>query len=885
MDTGAAKSAPSLFATYLEIPTRLPQWVWWVLRLATIGFTFGMAALLVIDAPKGLDLFWKLVIPLLPLTFALIPGFWRQVCPMALANQLPRVFGFSRQRTLPMALKVSAYLISVLLFFGAVLLRPLVFNLQAPALLVLILGSLVLAFIGGVVFKGRSGWCGTFCPLAPIQKAYGHSPPVLVKNGYCPTCVGCQKNCYDFNPRAALHTDLADADSWYSGHREFFVAALPGLILGFFTAPSPTLNGAVAYFTHMGLYITLALGLFMALTRIVRISRYRSALGFAMAAFLLFYWFASPVLAGGIAEFSGLAIPGAAGYVFFAAAGLVAAKIVLNGLRDERAFARLTAPAEPQVGVDLPTLRAAGAPQATADVVLDNGSGRSFAALPGRTLLEGLESAGVKIDYGCRMGMCGADPITIVDGHDCLSEPGSTELETLDRLGLRGRARMACVCKAQRGGVTIDTKLDPRTLPEPVPDEPLVDMALSTGVKRVVIIGNGAAGVAAADEVRRLSPSCTIELVAREPELFYNRMAIARLLYGRSAMAGLYLQTPDWQDKKNISVWLNTSVTSIDPQPRSVQLGTGESLPYDKLVLAQGSRAAAPDVPGADLPGCFVLREARDAINIRAYRQSHSCRTAVVVGGGVLGIEAADAMRQLGLEVTILQRSSRLMNRQLDDRGSSILTRYLQGLGVHVITGVEVVRCEGGDRLTGITLTDGQVIEADIMVACAGIIPNIQIAANAGLATNHGIIVDRAMRTSDPDILAIGDVAELPGAAGGLWAVSSTQGRLAAATLFGKAMDYDEPNTMVSLKVEGIDIRGYGHIAPQSETEEILVDPTNDDDTHRAIVTDGQRLIGAIFVGPPGTGNPVTELVERRHDISDLLIELRSGNWTSIGGQ
>ncbi|MEO5808002.1 2Fe-2S iron-sulfur cluster-binding protein, partial [Devosia sp.] len=410
IDAAPTKAAPSRFASYLEIPTRLPQWFWWTLRIATLLFTFGMVALLAVDSKRGLDLFWKLVIPLLPLMFAFIPGFWRQVCPMALLNQLPRTFGFAGKRTLPMRFKIAAYLISALLFFGAVLLRPLVFNLQAPALMVLILGSLGLAFLGGIAFKGRSGWCGTFCPLAPIQKAYGHSPPVLVKNGYCPTCVGCQKNCYDFNPRAALHSDLADADTWYSGHREFFVAALPGLILGFFTAPNPTLDGALGYFEHMALCIGLAMGLFMAITRILPISRYKSALAFSMAALLLFYWFASPTLAGGIAEFSGLPVPAFAGYAFLALAGIVAARIAYSGLAEERAFARLNAPAEPRVAVDLPALREAGAPQPAADIVLDRGTGQAFAAQPNRSLLEGLESAGIKIDYGCRMGMCGADP-------------------------------------------------------------------------------------------------------------------------------------------------------------------------------------------------------------------------------------------------------------------------------------------------------------------------------------------------------------------------------------------------------------------------------------------------------------------------------------------
>ncbi|MEO5806709.1 FAD-dependent oxidoreductase, partial [Devosia sp.] len=558
------------------------------------------------------------------------------------------------------------------------------------------------------------------------------------------------------------------------------------------------------------------------------------------------------------------------------------ARIAYSGLAEERAFARLNAPAEPRVAVDLPALREAGAPQPAADIVLDRGTGQGFAAHPNRSLLEGLESAGIKIDYGCRMGMCGADPVAVIDGQEHLSEPSATELDTLNRLGLNGRARMACVCKATRGGVTIDTKLDPHSLPVPVPEIPAVDMAVATGINRVVIIGNGAAGAAAADEIRRLSPTCAIDMVAREPELFYNRMAIGRVLYGRSAMAGLFLQGHDWAEKKSVTLWLNTSATAIDTAKQEVHLGTGETLPYDRLVLAQGSRAASANVPGDDLDGCFVLREASDAITIRAFRQSHACRTAIVVGGGVLGIEAADALRQLGLSVTILQRSSRLMNRQLDERGGEILTHYLEGLGVTVIPHAELNRCMGDTRLTGVELKDGTTLDADIMVTCAGIQPNIEIAQAAGLATRRGVLVDQSMRTSDPHIFAVGDVAELPGAIGGLWAVSAAQGRIAAAALFGHDTAYTEPNTLVSLKMDGIDVKGFGLIAPQSADHAILLDPDNGHDQYRAIIADQTRLLGAIFVGPPGTGSPVADLIERKDDLGPLLAELREGNWSSL---
>ncbi len=877
-----ARVEATVFAPYTRIPVRVPPAVWWVLRIATMLVTLATVVLLVAAPRTGLDLFWKVLVPVLPMVFVVAPGLWRQVCPMALANQIPRMGGFGRDYTLPAQMKSAAFLVSALTFFAAVVMRRVVFNENALALAVLIVTALALPFLGGLVFKGRSGWCGTLCPLAPIQKAYGQAPLAMVRNGYCPSCVGCQKNCYDFNPRAAMQTDLADPDEWYAGHRALFAAALPGLIFGFFTAADPSVSGLGRYFLYMATSIALSLGGFMALAGLVRVSRYKVTLAFSVAAFVLFYWFASPLLAGGITEFTGLPFAGYTAYAFFAVALVVGAMMAREGLRIERRYAEANLPSAQKVGVDVARLRAAVGSAHVAESVMDRATGLSFPALADRSLLEGLESAGVKIDYGCRMGMCGADPIAIVDGEARLSEPTAAERETLERLGLAGRARMACVCRALGGGVTIDSRLDPRTLPEPVPALPAVDLGTKTGVRRVVIVGNGAAGMTAADEVRKLSPSCSIAVVARERDGFYNRMAIARLLYGRTTAGGIMLQSPDWTDKKNVSLWLNTIVTAIDRGARKVTLGTGETLDYDKLILAQGSSAVMPAVPGHDLPGCFVLREAADSMDIRAWRQAMGCRHAVVLGGGVLGIEAADALRQLNLSVTIIQRGPRLMDRQLDGRGSEILTSYLEKLGIPVLTNAVVSEIRGDDRVRGVALEDGQVIDANVVVACAGIRPNIEVAKEAGLEVGRGIRIDRSMRTSDPDIFAAGDVAELPGSAGGLWAVSTAQGRVAASALFGLDVDYPEPNTIVSLKMDGINVKGFGATAADGPGREAIVAFSQVENEHRLLVVEDGKVVGAVFAGPPGTGRHLAQLIDQRPDVGPVLDELRRGNWDAL---
>lgn len=869
------------FPSYLEMQSRLPAWFWWSFRLATFGVMSFVIWKVWTEPELGFSLFWKLLIPSLPLVFAIAPGIWRQICPMAFLNQLPRTFGFSREMTLPVKAKNLAYFVSVLAFFFLVSLRHVYFNMDSLAWMILIVSALSLAFLGGLLFKGRSGWCGTFCPLAPIQKAYGHAPVFTVKNGYCPTCVGCQKNCYDFNPRAAFLSDLNDQDLWYAGHKKFFVAGLPGFAIGFFTAADPLQTGLPAYFLHMAGWIVTTLGIYMTARIFFRVSDYLVAALFALSALNIFYWFTAQGIIDTAFYLVGASAPGQAGYVLQVLVALVSVRVIMNGRKAEADFRNLNeGSSQPKVGAKVDAIRAGGAATAD-DLVTDQASGRSFAADQGRSLLDGIESAGLTQDFGCRMGMCGADAIAIVDGMENLNPPSEDELATLRRLGLEGRARMACVCKAMGGAVTIDLDMDPNDLPEPPPPADAVDLGEETGIQKVVIIGNGTSGMATADEIRRLSPSCKIDVISRENHPFYNRMAIGRLLYGRTGLEDLYLLAPDWYDKKNVDVWLNTQAVDIDRENKTITLGTNETLPYDKLVMAQGSSATKPPADGNDMAGCFVLREAADAQAIRSWRQGQSCARAVVQGGGVLGIEAADALRQLNLETTIIQRSERLMNRELDERGSALLKGYLETIGIQVITGASVKAVQGDGKVEGIELTNGDVIQADIFVTCAGVSANKQLAEKIGLDVNRGVIVSESMQTSDPDIFAVGDIAELPGAVGGLWAVGTAQAIVAANALFGQDAAYAPSNTMVSLKMDGIDVKGFGRL--DSDDAETIQDGEEAGNIYRRLAVIDGRITGAVFVGPPGTAKDLPPAINAKSDLTPILDRLRNGDWAALG--
>ena len=713
----------------------------------------------------------------------------------------------------------------------------------------------------------------------------GTRRPLIVPNGYCPTCVGCQRNCYDFNPTAALHADMTELPARFAEHRSFFSALLPGLVLAAWLADPYGQHGMARYLAECAGYILASLGVFYAAKNFLPLSAYRLTALFGMAGFVLFYWFEAAPMMGAVSVLTGFQLPyPAASYGIVLAALAVAATVLWTGFDNEGAYAaERQAMSQTSFGVE-PAALAEGRRIAALEAIRDRASGRSFGIDPEHTLLEIFEGGGLMVAYGCRSGVCGADPIAVVGGQDNLSAADPVEQETLRRLGLEGHARMACVCRA-RGPVEVDLKADLQALAASSSVRPgstiaaLADLAAQAGIGRVVIIGNGVAGTTAAELLRRDSPSCRIDLVTRESQHFYNRMALGRVVSSRSGLDGLQLMSAGWFEQRRITVWLNTIAHHIDPVRREVHLGTGEILTYDRLILAPGGAAIVPDVPGVRLPGVFVLREAEDAIRLRAWSQMGSQmsrqalsnggtdssvkrpREAVVVGGGVLGVEAASALVDLGLRVTIVHKGDRLMNRQLDVKAAGILERFLAGKGVEVLTSALVKSLDGKDALQSVRLADGSVIDAQMCVFCVGVQPNVSLASAAGLRTNAGIIVDEQMRTSQPEIFAIGDAAEVANSGTGLWTLGAEHAERAVATILNRPPVLSAAPHILHLKISGIDIRAFGQIESLGAGTIEQVDPNDGEYAHRKIVLENRRIVGAVFAGPPGSAKSFSAVI------------------------
>lgn len=877
MARATAPAAPvTFFANYTQRPARVPMAVWWTLRALVLGATLALAATVAWRPEIGLRLFWGLAVPVLPAVLVVAPGLWRQVCPMATLNQIPRRAGFTRGRELPAALKTWAYSMALVMFVGAVALRAPLLNHDGRVLAALLGAVLALAFVGGWVFKGRSGWCGTLCPLGPIQRDYGQAPLVVVRNGFCEPCLGCQKNCYDFNPRAAVFSDVYDDDPRWSGQRRLFIGLMPGLVLGYFLAGAGA--QATAAGNVLGLFAGAAAsaGAYALAVAFLPMSPYKVSMAFGAFALAAFYFFAGPIVVDSLAWLAGIDAPGSLREAARGTGAVLALLLAAGGLRAEARYREVQAQRKAPKAAPAPAhdesrtqigggraLKDRLAAQGGAPEVTDRETGIAFQVAEDQTLLEAIEQAGLKIAYGCRAGVCGADPVAVCEGGEHLSPPGDDELATLQRLGLEGRARLACMCNV-RGPVLIDR--DPRAgaVPVSVLRKPAVDRAKQAGIGRVVIVGDGVAGMSAAEALRRDSPSLRIEIVGNEPEPFYNRMGIGRLIYDEDtpgALQALSLVPADWAETRQVTVHRGAVALRLDRENRRVGLNTGEWLRYDRLILATGARSAPPDDSFLERPNAFVLRSAEDARQIRAWLQQHAARRALVVGGGVLGVEAADALRHAGLKVTLLQRADRLMNAQLDAEGAARLAHYLESVGIQVGTRMSVTKYDGSPLLATAWLAHGPRVRADLFVACLGIQPNVHLARAAGLDVKRGIVVDDAMRTSDPLIQAIGDVAEQPGQPGGLWPVGAAQAAAAVAALWAEPGAYQPPRIVLQLKCDGIDLRSWGAIEP-APGDVVHRAPSGDAAYWQLILRDGQ-LAGGQWVGPPGSAKAFTKLLQK----------------------
>jgi assimilatory nitrate reductase electron transfer subunit len=399
---------------------------------------------------------------------------------------------------------------------------------------------------------------------------------------------------------------------------------------------------------------------------------------------------------------------------------------------------------------------------------------------------------------------------------------------------------------------------------------------------RLVVVGNGMAGCRFVQEMlaRDLDRRLAITVVGDEPGGAYNRLQLSHVLAGVTGADSIELADEPWYAAQGVTLRTGTAVVRIDRQTRLVHLDDADTLPYDVLVLATGSSPALPPVAGLLLddgellPGAVAFRTLADCMAIN--RLAANAANAVVLGAGVLGLETARGLAGRGLAVTLVQRGSRLMERQLDAGASQVLTRTVCSLGVHVRPGAGVLAVRGGSRVRGVVLDDGSTLDADLLVLCCGVRARVELARRAGLAVAAGIVVDDQLRSvTDPRIFAIGECAEHRGRVHGLVAPSWDQARVAAQVIAspGEPVSYLGSVTVTRLKAAGIELASIGDAAADDEDAPSDADDAGDVEVirftdssrgvYQKLVVRGGRLTGAILLGDTRTVGTITQLFDR----------------------
>ncbi len=392
---------------------------------------------------------------------------------------------------------------------------------------------------------------------------------------------------------------------------------------------------------------------------------------------------------------------------------------------------------------------------------------------------------------------------------------------------------------------------------------------------KLVVIGNGMAGARFVDELRsRAGEAFDVTVLGEEPHGGYNRIMLSGVLGGFRTPSEIVTHPPEWYGERGITFHRGTAAVAIDRAQKIVTTAAGDRVPYDALVIATGSRALVPPIPGLDAPHVFVMRTIDDCARIR-----HAIAPGmpvVVLGGGLLGLEAASGVRALGGVVTVVHLAPTLMEMQLDADGGRALRAKIEALGITVKTGARAVRAYDDADGRGIELADGTRIPGDAIVVCCGIVPNVALARAAGLAVERGILVDDGMQTSDPAIFGIGECVQHRGVTYGLVEPLWEQCSVLADRLSGRRAAYRGSLVGTKLKVAGVNVVALGEREPLPGDESIaVIDPSGA--YRRGIVRDGM-LVGAQVVGDAAAAAALGKAFERTSPLAGSLAALLFGN-------
>jgi len=396
----------------------------------------------------------------------------------------------------------------------------------------------------------------------------------------------------------------------------------------------------------------------------------------------------------------------------------------------------------------------------------------------------------------------------------------------------------------------------------------------------LVVVGNGMATARLVDELARVALGrYAIAVIGDEPRLAYNRVLLSSVLAGETASHDIELRPASWWRDRGVTLKYGCRATEIDIGRRELKIAHEESVTFSRLVLATGSTPLRLNVPGSDLAGVHTFRDSRDVDLLLALAAQK--KRVVVVGGGLLGLEAAYGLAKAGAPVTLIHLMDRLMERQLDAPAADLLKTLVERKGIKVLLNANTARLHGATRVDGVELTDGRRIEADAVIFAAGIRPNVALARDAGIAVGRGIVVDDHLRTAAPEIFALGECAEHRGICYGLVEPAYEQARVLAQHLAGKAAAYGGSVVATNLKVSGVSVFSAGDFVGAEGSETILLSDAGRGTYKKLVISEG-RLTGAVLVGDVESALWYLELIRTREPVARIRREMMFGRSVAV---
>ncbi|MFH1135383.1 MAG: FAD-dependent oxidoreductase [Pseudomonadota bacterium] len=385
-------------------------------------------------------------------------------------------------------------------------------------------------------------------------------------------------------------------------------------------------------------------------------------------------------------------------------------------------------------------------------------------------------------------------------------------------------------------------------------------------MKKYVIIGNGVAGATAAENIRKFDREGSITIFSEEPEPFYYRVRLPDVVAGEVSGSGITLRRPEWYATQKMDLLLGETALKVDPSAGTVAGDQGALVSYDALLLAVGARSFIPPVPGSDKEGVFALRTFADAQAIAA--RAALVDSAVLIGGGLLGLEAGYGLTRRGLKVQVVEFFDRLLPRQMDQAGAAMLRNYLEGKGFSFFLGARSKEILGKGAAEGLALEDGRNLSGGLVLFSAGIRPNLDLAKAMNLEVDRGVKVDDRLKTSREGVFAAGDLIEHRGRAYGIWPAAKDQGAVAGVNMAGGSAQYKGSLMSNSLKVVGVDLTSAGDIDVEGKKESVVF---SDEDSYRKIVLDNGKIVGFIFFGLTKGIKECQDALEKGRDVTSWV--------------